>query len=319
MKFLFVCDALGGFATYKDTTFAMLREAQARGIEIYTAELHELRASTERSKSGFEAFAHQIRIDDPQRMPWWIELTASWMPAKTFDAIFMRKDPPFDQHYFMATQLLEIAEREGVAVINSPASLRNHGEKMAVLEFPELTPPTLVASDMTSIKAFAAHHGKIVVKPLDAMGGTGVFVLEHRDPNLPSAIEVLSSFGKRAIVAQKYLPEITQGDKRIIVIGGKPVEAALARIPQEGHSRGNLAAGGKGVVRPLGPRDREIALAVGSRLAGRGLLLMGLDVIGDSLTEINVTSPTGFQEISEQAGIDVAGLFMDAVMEQTRG
>jgi glutathione synthase len=312
-RLLFVCDALSGFATYKDTTFAMMREAQRRGAMLYMATLHELKASVENEQPGFSAFAHHFQIQDAQSPQWWIESDARWRSAAEFDAIFMRKDPPFDQDYLVATQLLEIAERQGVRVFNSPQALRDHGEKMSALEFPQFTPPTLVASDMGSLKSFAVHHQKIVVKPLDAMGGTGVFVLDARDPNLPSAIEVLSNNGRRAIVAQRYLPEIVLGDKRIVVIDGKPIDYALARIPPAGQSRGNLAAGGKGVAQPLSPRDREIATAVGQMLAKRGLLFIGIDVIGDYLTEINVTSPTGFQEITDQSGIDVARIFMDAV------
>jgi glutathione synthase len=315
-RVLFVCDALSSFATYKDTTFAMMRECQKRGIEIHTASLAELRAVADHGQSKLEVFSHHIRIEQPDRQPWWIEHDASWKGATHFDAIVMRKDPPFDQDYFVATQLLEIAERQGVTVVNSPQALRNHGEKMAALEFPEFTPPTLISSNIQSIKEFAAHHEKIVVKPLDAMGGTGVFVLASQDPNLPSAIEVLTNAGTRSIVTQRYLPEITQGDKRVILINGEPVRHVLARIPPAGQSRGNLAAGGKGVVQPISDRDLEIALAVGQTLAPRGLHLIGLDIIGEHLTEINVTSPTGFQEITAQSGVDVAAIFIDAVMPQ---
>ncbi|WVN41830.1 glutathione synthase [beta proteobacterium MWH-UniP1] len=313
-RVLFVCDALSGFATYKDTTFAMMRECQKRGIEIHAASLQELRAAADQSQARLQVFSHRIRIDQPEAQPWWIEDEASWKEATVFDVIIMRKDPPFDQNYFVATQLLEIAERQGVPVVNSPQALRNHGEKMAALEFPEFTPPTLISSNIQSIKAFAAHHEKIVIKPLDAMGGAGVFVLQSNDPNLPSAIEVLTQTGSTSIVAQRYLPEIIDGDKRIIVINGEPIDHVLARIPPAGQSRGNLAAGGKGVVQPISEHDREIARAVGRKLAPRGLALIGLDIIGKCLTEINVTSPTGFQEITAQAGIDVAAIFIDAVM-----
>ena len=309
---LFVCDPLQGFVTYKDTTFAMMRECQKRGMEIHYAEIHELRARAS-EKSALEVFSHHIRIDDPQRDLWWLEESASWRSAGDFAVILMRKDPPFDQHYLVATQLLEIAQRQGVKVFNDPAALRNHGEKMAALEFPQFTPPTLVSSDLKSLKEFAVHHGHVVIKPLDAMGGHGVFVLKANDPNLPSALEVLTEYGTRAIEAQVYLPEIVQGDKRIILIAGRPIDAALARVPPQGQSRGNLAAGGKGVVQPLSAKDREIAETVGAALSPRGLILIGLDVIGECLTEINVTSPTGFQEIAAQSGIDVAAIFMDAI------
>jgi len=311
---LFVCDPLKDFRTYKDTTFAMMRECQRRGIEIYATELHELRAQRSSTGSVLEVFAHQIRIDNPEAPLWWVEDAAHWQPALHFDVILMRKDPPFDGRYLVATQMLEIAQRQGVRVLNCPTALRNHGEKIAALEFPEFTPETLVSADLRSLKEFAVHHQKIVIKPLDAMGGMGVFVLAATDPNLPSAMELLTEHGQRQIVMQRYLPEIREGDKRIIVIDGTPVEFALARIPPEGQSRGNLAAGGRGEARPLSPRDRDIAMAVGARLAPRGLMLLGLDVIGDCLTEINVTSPTGFQEITAQSGIDVAQLFMEAAL-----
>lgn len=314
-RVLFVCDPLAAFKTYKDTTFAMMRECQTRGIEIHVAHMAGLRAEVVDQTSRLMVFAHHILIDNPQTPQWWVEHRAQWCPAREFDAILMRKDPPFDQHYFVATQLLEVAQREGVRVINTPDALRNHGEKMAALEFPQFTPETLVSSDLGSLKTFAARLGKVVIKPLDAMGGTGVFVLEAHDPNLPSALEVLTEHGQRSIVAQRYLPEIAQGDKRIIVINGKPVPWALARIPAKGQSRGNLAAGGTGVVMPLSARDQEIAAHVGTVLAPRGLFLIGLDVIGDCLTEINVTSPTGFQEITEQSGLSVASLFIDAIFQ----
>ena len=317
VRLLFICDPLEGFATYKDSTFAMMRECQLRGIEIHHAHPRELRATAGKTDSQLEIFAHHVHIDDPEASIWWVESSAGWQAATRFSAIVMRKDPPFDAAYHIATQLLEIAERQGVSVVNRPQALRDHGEKMSALEFPQFTPPTLISSNMKSLREFATHHGKIVIKPLDAMGGHGIFVLEARDPNLPSAIEVLSDHGQRCIVAQRYLPEIIDGDKRIILIAGKPIDAALARIPPEGHSRGNLAAGGRGVAMALTQREREIAHAVGQQLAPRGLLLIGLDVIGGYLTEINVTSPTGFQEISQQAHIDVAARFIDAVLETT--
>jgi glutathione synthase len=245
-----------------------------------------------------------------------VEDSAHWRPAKAFDLILMRKDPPFDTRYLVATQQLEIAQREGIRVVNCPQALRNHGEKMAALEFPELTPETLISADLKSLREFATHHQKIVVKPLDAMGGIGVFVLAAEDPNLPSALELLTHHGSQPIVIQRYLPAIAQGDKRIIVINGQPIESALARIPPAGQSRGNLAAGGKGVVTALSARDRKIACTVGEALAPRGLLLLGLDVIGEHLTEINVTSPTGFQEIQAQSGIDVAQIFIETALAQ---
>ncbi len=316
-RILFICDPLAGFAIYKDTTYAMMTEAQRQGAEIFATMPNGLSATTSSATAGLQVLAERIQIEPSGVKPWWNTLETGWRDIRDFDVILMRKDPPFDQDYFVATQLLDIAVRLGVRVVNAPGALRDHGEKMAALEFPEFTPPTLVSSDMPSLKAFAAEHQKIVIKPLDAMGGTGIFVLTADDPNLPSALEVLTDSGRRAIVAQRYLPAIVEGDKRIIVINGVPVDFALARIPQPGQSRGNLAAGGKGVVVPLSDRDREIATTVGQRLLPCGLFLLGLDVIGDSLTEINVTSPTGFQEIKAQSGTDVAALFINALRQSS--
>jgi glutathione synthase len=228
-------------------------------------------------------------------------------------AVLMRKDPPFDSEYFYATHLLGQAEREGARVFNKPAALRDHPEKLAILEFPQFIGPTLVTRDEADIKRFHAEHRDIILKPLDGMGGAGIFRVGPDGLNLGSITETLNRGGAQTVMVQKYLPEIVKGDKRILVIGGEAAPFALARIPQGSEIRGNLAVGGKGVAQPLSVRDREIAEALGPVLAARGLLLVGLDVIGDSLTEINVTSPTGFQEITQQTGFDVAKLFVDAL------
>jgi glutathione synthase len=228
-------------------------------------------------------------------------------------AVLMRKDPPFDSEYFYATHLLQQAEREGARVFNKPAALRDHPEKLAILEFPQFIGPTIVTRDEQAIRRFHSEERDIILKPLDGMGGMGIFRVGPDGLNLGSIIETLNQQGAVTVMAQKYLTEITQGDKRIIVIGGEPVPFCLARIPQGSEIRGNLAAGGKGVAQKLSARDLEIARGIGAALAPRGLLMMGIDVIGDSLTEINVTSPTGFQEITQQAGIDVAKLFVDAL------
>jgi glutathione synthase len=234
------------------------------------------------------------------------------------DAVLMRKDPPFDSEYFYATHLLEQAEREGARVFNRPAALRDHPEKLAILEFPELIAPTLVTRDAADIRRFHDEHRDIILKPLDGMGGAGIFRVGPDGLNLGSITETLNRHGAQTVMVQRYLSEITQGDKRILLIDGQPVPFALARIPQGSEIRGNLAAGGKGVAQPLSPRDREIAERLGPTLAARGLLLVGLDVIGECLTEINVTSPTGFQEITKQTGFDVAALFIDALLRQLR-
>jgi glutathione synthase len=234
-------------------------------------------------------------------------------PLNGVDAIVMRKDPPFDSEYFYATHLLGQAEREGARVFNKPAALRDHPEKLAILEFPQFIGPTLVTRDAADVKRFHAEHHDIICKPLDGMGGMGIFRVGPDGLNLGSITETLNRDGAQTLMVQKYLPEIVKGDKRVLVIGGKPVPFALARIPQGTEIRGNLAAGGKGVAQPLSEADRTIAEALGPVLAARGLLLVGLDVIGDRLTEINVTSPTGFAEITDQTGFDVAAMFIDAL------
>jgi glutathione synthase len=225
----------------------------------------------------------------------------------------MRKDPPFDSEFFYATHLLSQAEREGARVFNQPSALREHPEKLAILEFPQFIGPTLVTRDAQAVRTFHAEHRDIILKPLDGMGGRGIFRVGPDGLNLGSIIETLNQDGRVTLMVQKYLPEIVQGDKRILVIGGEPVPFSLARIPQGSEIRGNLAAGGKGVAQALSVRDREIAQALGPVLAARGLMLVGLDVIGDSLTEINVTSPTCFQEIAQQTGFDVARRFIDVL------
>jgi glutathione synthase len=225
----------------------------------------------------------------------------------------MRKDPPFDSEYFYATHLLQQAEREGARVFNKPAALRDHPEKLAILEFPQFIGPTLVTRDPAAIKRFHAEHQDVILKPLDGMGGMGIFRVGPDGLNLGSITETLNQGGAQTVMVQRYLPEIVQGDKRILVIGGVPVPFVLARIPQGTEIRGNLAAGGKGVAQPLSARDRAIAEHIGPIVAARGLLLVGLDVIGDCLTEINVTSPTCFQEITQQTGFDVAKVFVDAL------
>jgi glutathione synthase len=232
---------------------------------------------------------------------------------RDFTAVLMRKDPPFDSEYFYATHLLEQAEREGARVFNKPRTLRDHPEKLSILEFPQFIGPTLVTREADAVREFHAEHRDIILKPLDGMGGMGIFRVGPDGLNLGSIIETLNRGGEQTVMVQRYLPEIVQGDKRILVIDGEPVPYCLARIPQGSEIRGNLAAGGKGVAQPISDRDREIATGIGRVLAQRGLLLAGLDVIGDCLTEINVTSPTCFQEITQQTGFDVPKVFVDAL------
>jgi glutathione synthase len=309
MKILFVADPLESFKIYKDSTFSMMREAQKRGHQVVACEMGDVRW-----QQG-EAVSAQVReitlTGQPDR---WFKVTAEHRVAlKDFGAVLMRQDPPFDSEYFYATHLLGQAEREGAKVMNSPAALRNHPEKLAIMEFAQFIAPTLVTKNDADIRAFHAAHGAIILKPLDGMGGTGIFKVGADGLNLGVIIETLNQGGQQTVMVQKYLPGIAQGDKRVLLIGGKPVPFCLARIPQGGEVRGNLAAGGKGVAQALSARDREIAESLGPILMARGLMLVGLDIIGDSLTEINVTSPTCFQEITDQMGCDVAALFMDAV------
>jgi glutathione synthase len=311
MKLLFVADPLETFKVAKDTTFAMMREAASRGHELLACEPADL--VWER---GGRVTARMRTITlATAGAPMWFAEAAAAAPLALADtgAVVMRKDPPFDSEYFYATHLLGQAEREGARVFNSPQALREHPEKLAILEFPQFIAPTIVTRDEAAIKRFHAEHRDIVLKPLDGMGGMGIFRVGPDGLNLGSIIETLNRGGAVTVMAQRYLTEITAGDKRILVIDGVPVPHVLARIPQGSEIRGNLAVGGKGVAQPLSARDREIAEAIGPTLAARGLLLVGLDVIGDSLTEINVTSPTGFQEITQQSGFDVAKTFVDAL------
>ncbi len=309
MNLLFIADPLESFKIYKDTTFAMMREAQRRGHTIAACEPQDVMW-----QRGAPVTAHGRDITLTGDAERWFEPRATrTVPLKDFDAILMRKDPPFDSEYFYATHLLQQAEREGARVFNKPAALRDHPEKLSIMEFPQFIGPTLVTRDEADIQRFHAEHGDIILKPLDGMGGMGIFRVGPDGMNLGSITETLNRHGAQSLMVQKFLPEIAQGDKRVLVIGGKPVPFCLARIPQGNEVRGNLAAGGKGVARPISTRDREIAEALGPVLAARGLLLVGLDVIGDCLTEINVTSPTCFQEITDQTGFNVAAMFIDAL------
>ena len=309
MKLLFVADPLHTFKIYKDTTFAMMREAQRRGHTVYACEPQDI---TWVSGSQVSAPLRQIQLTGAPEH-WFEEVARQDQALHTMDAIVMRKDPPFDSEYFYATHLLEQAEREGARVFNKPRALRDHPEKLAILEFANFISPTLVTRDAQAIRAFHAQHRDIILKPLDGMGGMGIFRVKDDALNLGGIIETLNRDGAQTVMVQKFIPAIAQGDKRVLVIGGKPVPYCLARIPQGGEVRGNLAAGGKGVAQALSARDREIAEALGPTLFARGLLLVGLDVIGDCLTEVNVTSPTCFQEITDQTGCDVAQLFLEAL------
>lgn len=314
MHILFVADPLESFNPKKDTTFAMMREAAQRGYRISACEPRDMRWVLGERVS---AVVRSIVLE-AQRPQWFRQTGVERMELADFDVVLMRKDPPFDSEYFYSTHLLEQAEREGARVFNSPRALRDHPEKLSILEFPQFIGPTLVTRSEADIRAFHAQHQDIILKPLDGMGGTGIFRVGPDAMNLGSITETLNQDGAQSVMVQKFLPEIAQGDKRILVIGGAPVAFSLARIPQGSEVRGNLAAGGKGVAQPLSERDWEIGRTLGPVLAARGLLLCGIDVIGDCVTEINVTSPTCFQEITEQAGCDVASLFVDALEHAPR-
>ncbi len=314
MKLLFIADPLDTFKTYKDTTYAMMREAARRGHEIHACEVHDVRWISGEYVSARE----QYILLAEQSSDWYTMKSTQRTALKDFDVVLMRKDPPFDSEYFYATHLLQQAEREGATVFNNPRALRDHPEKLAIMEFAHLCSPTLVSRDASDIKAFYAQHGDIILKPLDGMGGTGIFRARQQsdgapDPNLNVIIETLTRNGSETVMVQRFVPEIAQGDKRILLIAGEVIPQCLARIPQGGETRGNLAAGGKGVAQPLSKRDHEIAEQLAPLLWQRGILLAGIDVIGDCLTEINVTSPTGFQEIAKQTGVDAAVTFVDAV------
>lgn len=314
MHVLFIIDPLPSLKAYKDSSVAMMRALTARGHRLSVAYQPDL--FIEEGTVKVESRSMEL-VDsaDLHGHDWW-RLSPEGPQTRVmaeFDAVIMRKDPPFDMEYVYATHLLEYAQLQGAKVFNGGAAIRNHPEKLAITEFPEFTVPTLVTRDMRRLRAFHAQHGDVVVKPLDGMGGMGVFRLRPGEHNLGAILEMLTEGGSRSIMAQRYIPEIVDGDKRILVIDGEPVPYALARIPLAGETRGNLAAGGTGVARPLTERDREIAEAVGRKLVGRGLFLIGLDVIGDYLTEVNVTSPTCFVEITEQTGFDVGNRFAAAL------
>jgi glutathione synthase len=308
MKIAFAADPLSGFNLKKDSTYAMMREASARGHQ-----LHAFR-HTDMVVSDGRVLATVSRIALTGETGAWfqIEETAQ-RTLSDFDVVVERTDPPFNMEYIYATYLLELAEAQGARVVNRPAAIRNHNEKLAITGFSQFTAPTLVTSDATQVRAFHAQHRDIILKPLDGMGGMGIFRVREDGMNLGAIVETLTDNGHRTIMVQRYIPDIVNGDKRVLLIGGKVVPYCLARVPQAGEVRGNLAAGGTGIAMPVSEREKAIGEALAPVLLERGLLLVGLDVIGQYLTEINVTSPTCFQEITQQTGFDVAGMFVDAL------
>jgi len=311
MKLGMVMDPIAGIKPYKDSSFAMLLAAQRRGWECWYFELGDLLLR------GGTAYGHARRVHVTDTQSDWFSLGESeLMPLAALDIMLMRQDPPFDARYLHATQILALAERDGVLVANRPAALQAVNEKLFATHFPQCIPPTLVSSREADIRAFLHEQGEIVLKPLDVMGGQGVFRIKQGDMNLSTAVELLTHHGSHWIMAQKFLPAVTEGDKRILLIDGEPVPYALARIPPSGEFRANLAAGGRGVGVALTERDRWLCAQIGSSLRAMGLYFVGLDVIGDYVTEINVTSPTCIRELDTCYGLDIAGELLDALAQK---
>jgi len=309
MDIAFIVDPLGGLKAYKDSSVFMMREASRRGHVVWAFEARELQARG----NAVSAMASRLTVSNDNNHWYKVDQSVE-KPLKDFGAVLMRKDPPFDQEYLYSTLLLSLAESQGARIINRPASLRDYNEKLAILRFPEFTSPTLVTADVARVHAFIDEHRDVILKKLDGMGGTSIFRVTTTDANRNAIVEVQTEYGESTIMAQRYIPEIAKGDKRVLVIDGKPMSHALARIPKAGETRGNLAAGGKGVAMPLTSREREIAEALGPTLKRDGLSIVGLDIIGDYLTEVNVTSPTCMVEIYEQAGVNIAAAVLDAIV-----
>ncbi|MDP1658981.1 MAG: glutathione synthase [Methylotenera sp.] len=310
MKLLLILDPLERLIAYKDTSLAIMREASNRGHELFVSMQHDLFLRGDIAKINAKKFTFTEQLFSTEE-------AIEFVPAD-FNAVIMRKDPPFDNEYLYSTYLLEIATKQGAKVYNNPSAIRGWNEKLSVTRFPQFAPEFLVTANNDLIREFLSEHQDIVVKPLDGMGGSSIFRLGLKDPNISVILETITNFGTRTIMAQRYLPAILQGDKRIIVIDGVPLPYSLARIPMAGETRGNLAVGGTGVAQLLSERDLEIATTVGKVLKQAGLFLVGLDVIGDYLTEINVTSPTGMVEIAKQTQhliqpCNPASVMMDAM------
>jgi glutathione synthase len=313
VKFLFILDPLEELKAYKDTSVAMMRAAQSRSHEVWYCEQADLY-----SRGRVQANAGRLSLADNDE-DWYRAHEKKSTELGAFDAVLMRKDPPFDMEYLTSVWLLSQAEREGARVFNNPAAVRDHNEKLGILEFPQFVAPTLATRDPAAVHAFIDEHRDAILKRLDGMGGESIFRVRADDPNRNVIIETMTGQGGRSCMAQRYIPEIAQGDKRILLIDGKAVPHSLARLAKVGETRANLAAGGRGVAQKLSARDLEIAAVLGPVLAARGLLLVGLDVIGDFLTEVNVTSPTCFREIQDQTGFDVSGMFIEAVERKVKG
>ncbi|MCW8330553.1 glutathione synthase [Photobacterium sp. SDRW27] len=308
IKLGIVMDPIESINIKKDSSFAMMMEAQRRGWEIHYMEMDDL--SLEQGKAVARTRVVSLK-EDPNG---WFEFHSEQEIALSdLDAVLMRKDPPFDTEYIYATYILERAENEGALIVNEPRSLRDCNEKLFTAWFPDLTPTTLVTRSAEKIKAFHKEHGDVILKPLDGMGGSSIFRVMHGDPNVSVIIETLTNHGQNYCMAQTFVPDISNGDKRILVVDGEPIPYCLARIPAKGETRGNLAAGGRGEARPISETDRKIAETVAPVLKEKGLIFVGLDVIGDKLTEINVTSPTCIREIEAAFDVSITGKLMDAI------
>ena len=312
MRFAFIVDPLAKLKAYKDSSIFMMREAVKRGHEVWAFEAHEMFVD-----GPVSARAVRLEVSDDNDA-WYRVAESAVHPLAHFDAVLMRKDPPFDQEYLYATLLLSLAEQQGARVVNRAASLRDYNEKLAILKFAKFTSPTLVTSGIDALNEFIDKHGDVIVKKLDGMGGTSIFRVRADDPNRNAILEVQTANGTQSVMVQRYIPDIVKGDKRVLVIEGVVVPHCLARIPKAGETRGNLAAGGKGVAQPISARDREIAEALGTQLKADGLTIVGLDIIGEYLTEVNVTSPTCMVEIFEQTGTNAAAMVIDALERHSR-
>lgn len=312
MKILFITDPLENFNIQKDSTFSLIKTSFLRGYEIYQAGVEDLLAEGLAAK----VLARKIDLNLDKNLGWFEfkNLNKNKLDINYFDLVFMRKDPPFNMKYIYATYLLELAEKQGVKIINSPKALRDANEKCFILNFPEFITRTLVSSDMDELKNFLKEEGEVIYKPLDGMGGMSIFKVKLGDPNLSVILELLTEHGTLSIMAQRYIPEIKNGDKRILLINGEAISHGLSRIPKEGETRGNLAAGARGEVRELNKRELEVCAKIGPVLKQMGLIFVGLDMIGDYVTEINITSPTGIQEIEKNTKQDIAGKILDAAL-----
>ncbi len=308
IKIGIIMDPIESIKPGKDSSLAMMLAAQRRGWQIFYMEQRDLYISNGEARAS----ASKIRVYDDSEH-WFDKDDSRDIPLHALDAILMRKNPPFDSEYLYSCHLLALAERRGCLVANRPAALCNHNEKLFISQFSELCAPTLVSRCTQRIEAFLHEHGDIILKPLDGMGGASIFRIKQGDNNTNVILETMSQGGSNSLMAQKFIPGIRAGDKRILLIDGQPVPYALARIPAEGENRGNLAAGGHGVGQPLSARDHEIARAIAPVLCERGILFAGLDVIGDYLTEINITSPTCIRELDAQFDLDIAGDLMSAI------